>query len=287
MTRHYPSPDQLEHEAQEHLRRAVAAAEAIRDRVSGLNFAEDALAATKEAGGTFAVNLGRAVRDNPVPAALLGVGIVWLAAAGRRPRDGDGAAGDEAIPLGYEAAPAPAYGADEVVDIPPRSVGAAAVRDQAAQFADAAAERAHRAREAAEELGEEAGGRVRRGARRVASAAGRTASGALEYGKEHPLTLALGALAIGAAVAALLPRTRRENRVMGEAAEGTRRYAHDRAEEAAERARRGVRRAAGIARDTAEHEAAHVADSVGEAGDAATEALREEIEGAAEEIKKP
>ncbi len=285
MTRQYPSPDQLEHEAHEHLQRAVAAAEAIRDRVTGLRLAEDALAVTKDAGGTFALRLGRTVRDNPVPVALLGVGIVWLAAAGRRDGEAadDGAAIYEPTPVGYEAAPGAIYGAGMPQDEPvARSVGAASVRDQAAQFADKAAEQAHRARTAAEDYADEAGGRVRRSARRVASAAGRTANDVVEYGKEHPVLVALGALAIGAALAALLPRTRREDRAMGEAAEDTRRYVREQAEDAAERAKHAAQRAAGVARETAETEAAHVAEVAGDAGHRAAEVVREEISGEGE-----
>ncbi len=282
MTKHSPSPDQLEHEARAHLDRAVAAAEAIRDRVTGLNIAGNALDVTKEAGGAFAVNFGRAVRDNPVPAALLGIGLVWLAAAGR---NGNGVEDDEsegpiyeATPVGYEAHPGGIYDATEIPEEPvARSLGAAAVNEQAARFADAAAERAHRAREAAEDFADDAGGRVRRSARRVASVAGRAAEDAVEYGKAHPVWVAVGALAVGAAVAALLPRTRRENRTMGEAADDTRRYVREQAEEAAARAKDAARRAAGAARETVETEAAHVADVTADAGHRAAETVREEI----------
>lgn len=280
MTHDTPSPDQLEHEALDHMNRAVAAAEAIRDRVTGLHLAENAIHATRDAGGTFALNLGRAVRDNPVPAALLGVGLVWLAAAGRH-HAADGA-GDgpvyEATPVGYDAGPAPIHDVEEVEDGPPaRSVGAASVRDQAAQFADAAAERAHRARQAAEDAADEAGGRVRRASRRVTTAAGRAAGGAVEYGKAHPVLVVLGAFAVGAAVAAILPRTRRENRAMGDAADQTRRYVRDQAEDAADRAKRAARRAADVARETAETEAARAAAVAADAGHQAADVVREEI----------
>jgi len=50
----------------------------IRERLSPGQLLDEALTYTKHGGQHFAANLGEAVSNNPLPAALLGVSLVWL-----------------------------------------------------------------------------------------------------------------------------------------------------------------------------------------------------------------
>ncbi len=47
----------------------------------------------RETGGEFTLNLGRTVRANPLPVALLGIGLGWLMVADRQRKSGYGGYG--------------------------------------------------------------------------------------------------------------------------------------------------------------------------------------------------
>jgi hypothetical protein len=59
----------------------------IRDRLSPGQLLDEALSYTKHGGQHFAANLGETVSSNPLPAALLGISLVWLM-TGRGPNLG-------------------------------------------------------------------------------------------------------------------------------------------------------------------------------------------------------
>ena len=46
---------------------------------------DQAMEFARENGGEFANNLGRSVKENPVPALLTAVGIAWMVASSNRP----------------------------------------------------------------------------------------------------------------------------------------------------------------------------------------------------------
>ena len=108
MSNHVASPDQLEREISQTRAEIDRKLTLLQERLSPRNVASSMGAQ----GGTFARNLGAALRDNPVPALLLGVGICWLMLAGRPNGRADVMADDfdddtAALPPGEPASLAP------------------------------------------------------------------------------------------------------------------------------------------------------------------------------------
>lgn len=213
------SPDEIAREI-ETIRASVAGTlDELRNRVSPGQITDQALDYFRSSGGSeFARNLGRSVRDNPLPILLIGAGIGWLMTSNGRAR---GHAGE----------------------LPPPSQhlegGEARERmsDAAAEAQSRASEMGERALEAAGNVAEATGDRLR-GFRDSARSAG-TRSGELTHetrhrmqrfgaqaqqrwsrmAEEQPLVLGAIGLALGAALAAGLPATRFENRLMGSASD--------------------------------------------------------------------
>jgi len=137
------------------------------------------------------------VRDNPVPLALVGLGIGWLVLSSVR-----GARPD----------------ADRVED---------AVEDWVGAGSDALSEAAEQAGDKVRELTSKAKSQVRHAGRSldrttdtVRRQAADLADGTGELFRDHPLTVGLLAVAAGVALGAAIPRMRREVETLGEAGTG-------------------------------------------------------------------
>ncbi|MBX9633767.1 MAG: DUF3618 domain-containing protein, partial [Magnetospirillum sp.] len=149
--------------------------------------------------------VAQVVRDNPVPLALIGLGIGWLAVSGSMGRKSAVAGGsyesmEGLAPSWNSAGGAPgvedsAYGAAEYVG------EGKDMRERASQFAGAARETVSRAADRTR-------GRVSRWSNQARSTANQAADRTRDAYQEHPLTMGLVAVLVGAAVGALLPRSR-------------------------------------------------------------------------------
>jgi hypothetical protein len=232
-------------------------------------------------------NLGETVKQNPLPLALVGVGLGWMMLADRRDRFARPSDWDEGDELAYGADRAEA---DLYHDDDPYSVGVSASaygtgaatvveHDHGEGWAERAKATAEGAKDKAAELRERASGLaedVTAGAGRLGAAArerlsraralaGRAGEGralASRYGRrarqgflhtldEHPLVLGAIGLAIGAALGSALPPSEPEDRLLGE----TRDRLKDRASEAGHEQLAKVGAAAGAAYDAAREEA--------------------------------
>ncbi|WP_055045615.1 DUF3618 domain-containing protein [Devosia sp. A16] len=69
---------QLEREVEEQRRRVESRIGEIRERLSPGQLVDEVLSYTKDGGKHFAASLGQTVTSNPLPAALLGISLVWL-----------------------------------------------------------------------------------------------------------------------------------------------------------------------------------------------------------------
>ncbi len=69
---------QLEREVEEQRQRIENRIGEIRERLSPGQLVDELLSFTKDGGQHFASNLGQTVSNNPLPAALLGISLVWL-----------------------------------------------------------------------------------------------------------------------------------------------------------------------------------------------------------------
>jgi len=88
------SSAQLEKEAEQTRSQLAATLEELRSRITPGQLFDQTLDYARESNaGELVRNLGRDARDNPLPLALIGAGIVWLMVTnGRRRRDGFDAA---------------------------------------------------------------------------------------------------------------------------------------------------------------------------------------------------
>lgn len=68
----------LEREAEAQRHKIEERIDQIRERLSPGQLIDELMSYTKDGGQHFAANLGQAVTSNPLPAALLGVSLVWL-----------------------------------------------------------------------------------------------------------------------------------------------------------------------------------------------------------------
>ena len=186
--------------------------------------------------GDFIGALTDAVRDNPMSAALIGVGALWLYMGGNRTSLAGGhgrtslvgAVAHGASEVGHGAA----HAAERVGSAVSSGVSSAAdyVRES---VAGVDAEAAYRNPEAYGDMGPD-DSRPWNGRRSSGgSTVGRMQQNMREMFERHPVAIGLAGLALGAGMAASLPLTRKERQVMGPAGEAV----QDRLGEAAERAR--------------------------------------------------
>lgn len=80
------SVEELEREAELERRNVANTIDALQEKASMGNVVEEIVRLVGENGGTASRNLGRTLRDNPLPALLTGVGLAWLMAGGGGPR---------------------------------------------------------------------------------------------------------------------------------------------------------------------------------------------------------
>ncbi len=326
----------------------------LREQVSPSHLMDQAVEYLRSSGGAeFTRNLGRVVRDNPVPLLLIGAGIGWLALSSR---SSDGHAthtyrapaeplhGGTYPPSAYPPATGTATAATtagvhtthtthtasmhrgnghEGPSMSERAGSAAsdaagrvggAARDAADRVGSTASSAADRISGAASQVGEAAShaydsvaGAVGSAAERARAAAGSMSHRAGDMGhglrdhadrtrefarqavgwvvNDQPLVLGGIGLAVGAAIGALLPRTRTEDRMMGEASDFVTRQARSVAQE-------GYERAQEVAGHTLERARATAADTYDSAKERLDEAglspskVGEALSGVAQEVRE-
>jgi hypothetical protein len=250
------SSAEIEREVEGTRARLTDTLDELRERVSPGQLMDQVVDYIRGSGGAdFAQNLGQAVRDNPLPVLLIGAGVTWLMVSGKRTTTAAGATEprpavrsvtgdyDEKVPSGGARTPVdedvgghrPALAdravaaasaareqagaaaenlrttASDIADRATEAIGSAygSVADAAASVAGKVSATTSTARQRATELGHDARDR--------AAEAGASAQQGLGWLlQEQPLVLGALGVALGAAVGALLPSTRAENRLMGE-----------------------------------------------------------------------
>lgn len=238
--------------------------------------------------GAFSMNLVNSVRDNPIPVALIGIGIAWLFAADRRrveyepvaryPRSLRRPVGAAYPDMDYE-------GMDEAEYYAARDYGAGSGDEGVMQrMASKTSDTAQSLKESASHVGQKisdtasaVAGRVQQAGQsarsRVQETTGRTQERMSEMSRrsqmqmerakdrfgqmvdEQPLVLGALGLAIGAALGAAIPATRRENEMMGTVRDDLMERAKETAREQAETLKQSAQRVA----ETAKQEAGRVA----------------------------
>jgi hypothetical protein len=221
----------------------------------------------------FARQLEDAVRENPIPAALIGMGCLWMFMGGSKlslfatDREGPGpvsravgragdAAYDAARRGGSSVARTAGHAAEALSDLGTRAAemtraAAASVSDAASAARSPIADAASTASDNAGSIAADAAGAIPNWATKASQAAqhsgaewGRSAQQSLaELFERQPLVLGAVGLAIGAGIAASLPTSEVETRLMGEASETLLEKAHDLATDKAQELKSAAGRA--------------------------------------------
>ncbi|MBC7954102.1 MAG: DUF3618 domain-containing protein [Rhodospirillaceae bacterium] len=193
--------------------------------------------------------VAQVVRDNPIPLALIGLGIGWLAVSGSMGRRASASEGSYESMEGL----APAWGSG-AEDQAYGSAGSAEyvaggeghdIRDRASQLAGSARESMSRAADSTR-------GKVSQWSRQARSSANQAAGRTRDAYQDHPLTMGVVAALVGAAVGAILPRSRAESETLGQAAGDVLRQARQAGSELVDKAGRVIERTAQAAKDEAE-----------------------------------
>ncbi len=254
--------------------------------------------------------MAETVRDNSLPLALMGMGIGWMVVNAMREsgeeRGSDYTGSRRGLGYGdpratgyergagygaYDSSDYTGYGAPGTTsgehaeyageagyaergggrarEIRDRAgTTAREVRDRAAEYGDRMRHRAQEFAGGARRRISEMGSRARHGADSLAHQSART------Y-EDHPFMMGSVALLIGAALGAALPRTRREDEMMGHQRDEVMHRAREMGEDAVERARHVAERTAEAARD-------NTAEAYGRVKDAAKHSAEEAVETAKE-----
>lgn len=173
----------------------------IEQRLSPRRLIDEGIDHLRSSGGTeYLASLGNAAKRDPIPLALVGVGIAWLMMSSRRGAPDDSAG--VTSPLGNGVA-------SNGHDTDPGLGGAVAgLSDKMSQTRQKISGSVHSAVDRTREMGDVA----RQQAQRVRG-------GFDTMVNEQPLALGVIGLAVGVAMAAAAPRTQREDRLMGGASD--------------------------------------------------------------------
>jgi ElaB/YqjD/DUF883 family membrane-anchored ribosome-binding protein len=209
-------PQEIEREIERTRLEMSGTLQEIQRRLSPGQLLDEGLAYLREGGpGQFASNLGESVKREPLPVALIGIGVAWLMFNGRRGNRYQSTDWDyvsaSSEPSAVEKAGARARDTAHRIGDAAQATGervsqlARGTRDQAQQIGERVSQIAHDTRDQAQHY--------TRAAQRQYQRARYKAKSMVE---EQPLLLGVLGIALGATLGALLPSTRKEDKLMGE-----------------------------------------------------------------------
>ena len=206
--------------------------DAIQERLSPQNLKEQAKVQAKETARGAGSGLVERIKQNPVPAAMVGIGLGWLLMSGREESPGRQRLQDG--PYYYEGPVGRSYPSYYEEESSGSSVG---------QSRGRAGEAAGQAQERASQLGNQAQDQAQR------------AKGGLQRMlQENPLAVGALAVGLGAAVGFSLPETDKENQAMGEARDSLVERGKERAQDVKERAQRAAEEGQRAAKEEAQNQ---------------------------------
>lgn len=227
-----------------------------------------------EQGSDFLRDLGDAARRNPVSAALIGMGVVWLFTGGGR---AVGAAGGIARRAGLDRLSDAAGDGFEAAGSTLRSGWNSAgntVSSAADKMQSGAASAMDRASRVGRQQADNLSGYVKSVPDSGAEMIGSLRSGLAEVFRTQPLALGAVGLAIGAGIAAALPSTEAEAEYLGETSDSIKEQAKEFASEQVARAKTAAERAVNAATEEARNQGLTVEGAKSAAGDVSSKVKR-------------
>jgi hypothetical protein len=211
------SPDEILAEIERTRSELDSTLSAIEHRLTPGQLVDQGLDYLRHSGANeFVRNLGGSVKHNPMPVSLVGIGLAWLMAAGRNSGASQSWSGESAAGKMSEAA--------------------GSAKEKVSRAGESISQTAQAAREWLSQAGS--------GARQQYE---RVRGGYNSIVREQPLALGAIGIAIGAALAAALPRTRKEDELMGAASERLTERAKQAGKEQLDKAQDVAKKAAGAA----------------------------------------
>ncbi|KAB8314792.1 DUF3618 domain-containing protein [Tolypothrix campylonemoides VB511288] len=194
-------PAQLEREIEQQRRHIEGIVQALENKLSPGEMFERVLNFSKGSGREFAGNLGSTVKANPMPALLTAAGLLWLYSSTRQSSAG---MQSDALP----SSGVQAYPTTEVA----ASKGSRGISERLHSVKSAVGEKAHGAAGSIRSGASSAAGSMRGGVQRASDGYGAML-------RENPLAAGAIAVAVGAVLGALIPSTRKEDEMLGEASD--------------------------------------------------------------------
>lgn len=185
-------------------------------KLSPSNLLDQAMSFFRAHGGEMAKGVGRFAKDNPVPAALMGLGVAWILLAPKSTGDFE--------PNGY------ASGGDDLEDAADEYTGNRHISKAGEETAES-------------NLSERVSSVAHRAVNRAQSQTELATRGLRGMAQEQPFLLAALGIALGAAIGALLPESDPERRWLGSARDRTVSKIKEEGEHAYEQVRGATQRA--------------------------------------------
>ena len=247
--------------------------EELSRRLSPGQLVDEGLAYLREGqASAFMHNLGADVRDNPLPVAVAGLGLAWLAIVGSRARNGAGSSSRALVPYDEDSVAerarltgdAVTRAADETEDAFRARVAEARARvlglqRDASEAVSAFADRVQQAMDNAQQVARDSMDRMRQSAAAIGDLAQRGGDMAARAGNsiaetvgENPLLLGALGITAGVLLGALLPRTQQEEALTAPAASWAAHKANEAADEVVARGTRAADAAAAAAYEAAQ-----------------------------------
>lgn len=257
------SPDEIQQDIRQTRSQMDSTLDAIQQRLSPSHLMDEAIRYLRHGGGNeFAHNLNESIKRNPVPVTLMGIGLAWLMMSGKEgryapDRAGSSHLGERMSSMADTLGSAMAAGRDKLADAKESlSSAGSSMRERLGQTSDRLSHASSRISDSASTTGDSLRESTRHEARRLSGSARysaqRARSGFDTMLHEQPLLLGALGVAVGAALGAMLPSTRQEDEIMGEARDQV-------AGEVKQQARLQLRRGKRIAQAAGEA-AAHAAE---------------------------
>jgi Protein of unknown function (DUF3618) len=270
------SAAEIEREVQQSRAEVEQTLDSIQARLSPGELLDQAVGYFREGRGVeFARNLGDSITQNPIPLALVGIGLAWMMLGGQRfARSGDrleSPYGDddpdafednhytglakESMAYMHTGADLPAgegYGEDRTGYGEDLKEAGRTAKDKMGEFGDQARGAAAGARERVAHAGARIADRAYDARERARYYGDRARHRMLRTLDEQPLVLGAIGLAIGAALGAALPPTEAEDRTMGDARDEALRRATKAGRAQAEKARAAAGAVVQAAREDAD-----------------------------------
>ena len=235
--------------------------DALERRLSPGELVDQALGMAREHGGEFATNLGRSVRNNPMPVILTGVGLAWMMASSNEPRAPVRRAAGYGGYQEWMSESAEEPGTDTTgplksgVSSAKSAVGS--LGEKVSRAKDSLKESVSGMSDSASGAVSDSGERLRMHGERMRMQSHRLRSNFETLMEDQPLIVGAIGIAIGAALGAAFPRTESEDRLLGETRDSVMRTAKERASEAYEDVKDTAADVAASARDKARGSDSH------------------------------